>query len=110
MKLITEEITFDSQMLLTYERSGHGSYGSGYCKYQEKFNRKIRTLKFLGLILISYVAEWEHIPSHHWISRGTLGYDASNWTSKWANEEGFYTNIVKYKRPWVFGRPDISIY
>ena len=110
MKFISEEITYDKIQLTDYERSGHGSYNSGYCKYQEMLNRKVRTLRFLGIRFLTYVVEWEHIPTHVWASYGALGYDASGWQSKWAKESNFYGTVMKYKRPMMFDRPDLSVY
>lgn len=111
MNIITTEISFDKITLTDYERgNGHGSYGSGGCKYEEVFNRMIKTWRFMGIRLITYVAEWEHVPTHVWASLGAMGYDASGWKSKWASCPNFYGTVLKYKHPLMFDRPDLSVY
>jgi hypothetical protein len=110
MKILSEEITYDKITLTDYEQgSGYGSYGSGGCKHQEVFNRKVKTVRLFGIRLISYVIEWEHVPSYVWTSTGALGYDSSNWRSKWAGEATF-GSALKYKRPMTFDRPNLSTF
>lgn len=97
MKFIDSEIHFDSRITTHYDsREGLG-YGSGYCKEQNKFNRKIKRLKIFGITVVKYVMEYELVPSHVWLSTATLGYDESGWTSKWKDHPNFYTWKPKKK-------------
>lgn len=110
MKILSKSISYDRITITSYEPGTRaGSKNSGYCKHQETFNRKIKSFLFLGIRILSYVAECEHVPSNVLISLGCLGYDATAWKSKWLNEKG-YGEPVAIKRPLWFTTPDISIY
>ncbi len=97
MSILTSEITFDSVFITSYERSGHGSYGSGYCKEQEKYNRKVETVRLFGIKVFKRVIEMELVPSYVWISIGCFGDNSSDWRSKWINEPNFYGKPAKNK-------------
>jgi hypothetical protein len=86
MKIFTSEIHFDA---IYDTRYGRFKYGSGYCEEQNKYNRMIKSFKLFGKTIFKYVMEYELIPSHVWLSVATLGYDSSNWTSKWAKHPNF---------------------
>lgn len=89
MKFFVTDIYFDSIFRTQYESSGHGSYGSGYCKEQNKYNRMIARIKLFGITIYKGVVEYELIPSHVWISTGCFGGDDSGWCSKWKDHPNF---------------------
>jgi hypothetical protein len=66
----------------------HKNYpGSGYCEDQQRVQQLVRRTwhRFLWWTYSTdEVIDEEIVPSHVWIGLGALGFDSSNWRSKFA--------------------------
>ena len=58
--------------------------GSGYCEEEWDEQHLMKVIRFRGRIIIRLSVDKEVIPSHVVIAMGSLGYDSTEWKSKFA--------------------------
>ena len=87
MKSDTRESHFYVKSFLRTKYSDKNHPGSGYCEDQYRVQQLIRKIprKFLfWKYWKEEIMDEEIVPSYVWIGLGTLGFDSSNWKSKFS--------------------------
>jgi len=67
------------------EYSRRNPYNSGYCEDQKLIQRLIETTTytiFIFSISFDKILDTEVVPAYVWMSMGALGFDSSEWKSK----------------------------